>query len=64
VSEFEQAFDRDPAALRYDIEAEDWWLSNLPMCDLARIWDHWSRRLEPQTMPMFVTTCGVLRGGY
>jgi hypothetical protein len=59
--EFHQAFDRDDAAWGYAMEDEDWWLSVLPLSDLARIWDWWS--LEPKTMPVLVTTCGVLRGG-
>jgi hypothetical protein len=58
VTEFHQAFDRDLTALRYSIEATDWWLLNIPSCDLTRLWDQWSRRLDPATVPT-----GGLRGG-
>jgi hypothetical protein len=43
----------------YEIKDRVWWLSNLPLCDLVRLWDHWSRRLEPQTMP---TLSGAVSG--
>jgi hypothetical protein len=63
LGDFAQAFDRDRAALGYAIEDADWWWSILPLSDLARAWDAWSRRLEPQTMPSLIAACGVLRGG-
>jgi hypothetical protein len=63
VIEFHQAFAGDLAALGYATEAADWWLSVLPLSNLARAWDRWSRRLQPQTMPILVTPCAVLRGG-
>jgi hypothetical protein len=61
--DFARAFDRDRAACGYALESEDWWLSVLPLSDLAHAWDRWSRLLEPKTMPVLVTTRGVLRGG-
>lgn len=63
MTEFHRAFAGDTAALGYTTEAPDWWLAMLPLSDLARAWDQWSRLLEPQTMPTLVTQGGVLRGG-
>jgi hypothetical protein len=61
--DFARAFDRDCAALAYALDDEDWWMSILPLSDLAHVWDRWSRLLEPPTMPLRATTIGLLRGG-